>query len=128
MTSQRAALGSAPTTFGAEPLALTWKQQSGLIGVSIVNFILRILTLGIYHFWGKTEVRRRIWSAVRLNDEPLEYTGTGWELFVGFLVVFFLIFLPVSLGLTALVFAFGPGSPVVVAAQILLYVVFFLFY
>ena len=86
MTTGRDAIATAPQRVGAEPLALAWKQQSGLIGLSIVNFILRILTLGIYHFWGKTEVRRRIWSAVRLNGEPLEYTGTGKELFIGFLV------------------------------------------
>src|SRR5262249_60228612 len=102
--------GAAATGAGGEPLALTWKEQPGLIGLSFVNFVLRILTLGIYHFWGKTEVRRRIWSAVRLNGEPLEYTGTGKELFLGFLVVLFLIFLPLGLTWTAVYFAFRPQS------------------
>jgi uncharacterized membrane protein YjgN (DUF898 family) len=110
---------------GGEPLALTWKQQSGLIGLSIVNFFLRILTLGIYHFWGQTEVRRRIWSAVRLNDEPLEYTGTGKELFLGFLVVLFGIFLPAVLAVVAVQFAFGPNSLEAQLFIILLYVGFF---
>ena len=65
-----------------------------LPGLSILNGVLRILTLGVYHFWGKTEVRQRIWSAVRIDGEPLDYRGTGGELFRGFLIVFFLILLP----------------------------------
>jgi uncharacterized membrane protein YjgN (DUF898 family) len=125
MPIERTAVAATSTSFGGEPLALTWKQQSGLIGLSIVNFILRILTLGIYHFWGKTEVRRRIWSAVRLNGEPLEYTGTGRELLLGFLVVFFAIFLPVTLIAGALVLAFGPESRVLPAFQLLMYIGFF---
>lgn len=123
MPNERTA--TAPTRFGGEPLALTWKQQSGLIGLSIVNFILRVLTLGIYHFWGKTEVRRRIWSAIRLNREPLEYTGTGKELFIGFLVVFFGLFLPVTLIAFALVLTFGPQSRALASFQLLAYVAFF---
>jgi uncharacterized membrane protein YjgN (DUF898 family) len=95
---------------GGEPLALTWRQQSGLIGLSIINFILRVLTLGIHHFWGKTEVRRRIWSSVRLNGEPLEYTGTGGELFIGFLVAVVVLVVPVLVGTFAIVFLFGPDS------------------
>lgn len=125
MPNDRTPFATAPTSFGGEPLALAWKQQSGFIGISIVNFILRILTLGIYHFWGKTEVRRRIWSAVRLNGEPLEYTGTGWELFLGFLVVFFGLFVPFTLLMVALLFAFGPESPALAIFQVLLYVFFF---
>jgi uncharacterized membrane protein YjgN (DUF898 family) len=110
---------------GGEPLALTWKQQSGLIGLSIVNFLLRIVTLGIYHFWGKTEVRRRIWSAIRLNGEPLEYTGTGKELFLGFLVVLAVVFLPLMLGVLAVTFIFGPDSLAAALFQTLIYVAAF---
>ena len=110
MTTGGAAVGTATARYGAERVALTWMQQSGLIGLSIVNFLLRIVTLGIYHFWGKTEVRRRIWSAVRLNGEPLEYTGTGKELFLGFLVVLAVVFLPITLGVFAVTVVFGPNS------------------
>jgi uncharacterized membrane protein YjgN (DUF898 family) len=119
------AVGTAATRYGAEPVALTWMQQSGLIGLSIVNFLLRIVTLGIYHFWGKTEVRRRIWSAVRVNGEPLEYTGTGKELFLGFLVVLAVVFLPVALGVFAVTVAFGPNSVATGLFQLLIYVALF---
>lgn len=77
---------------------LSWVHPpGGFAGLSFLNGVLRILTLGVYHFWGKTEVRQRIWSAVRINGEPLEYRGTGGELLRGFLVVFFLILLPMLL-------------------------------
>ena len=125
MATGRNAVGTATASYGAEPLALTWKQQSGLIGLSIVNFLLRIVTLGIYHFWGKTEVRRRIWSAVRLNGEPLEYTGTGKELFLGFLVVLFGVFLPFLLVGLLLVYVLGPQSRLLPAFQLLAYIVIF---
>jgi uncharacterized membrane protein YjgN (DUF898 family) len=125
MATGKDAVGTATARHGAEPVALSWMQQSGLIGLSIVNFLLRIVTLGIYHFWGKTEVRRRIWSAVRLNGEPLEYTGTGKELFLGFLVVLAVVFLPITLGVFAITVAFGPNSPATALFQILIYVALF---
>jgi uncharacterized membrane protein YjgN (DUF898 family) len=119
------AYGAAPVSYGAEPLALTWKRQPGLIKLSLINYVLRVLTLGIHHFWGKTEVRRRIWSSVRLNGEPLQYTGTGKELFIGFLVVIAAVVLPVTLISVALVFLLGPQSPWLGLFQILLYVALF---
>jgi uncharacterized membrane protein YjgN (DUF898 family) len=77
---------------------IAWVQPpAGFLGLSLLNGLLRILTLGVYHFWGKTEVRQRIWSAVRIDGEPLEYRGTGGELFRGFLIVFFLVLLPLGL-------------------------------
>jgi uncharacterized membrane protein YjgN (DUF898 family) len=108
-----------------EAVKLSWSQPDGLIGLSFANYFLRIITLGVYHFWGRTEVRRRIWSAVRLNGEPLAYTGTGKELFLGFLMVFGVVLLPMTLVMFAAVFAFGPQSGWTKAAQTLVYVIFF---
>ncbi len=110
-----------------EGLRLSWVQPRGLVRLSAVNFVLRILTLGFYNFWGKTEVRKRIWSAVRIDGEPLHYSGTGKELFLGFLIVFFLIVLPILLLSVTVAVAFSPESGVFDAYQVALYaVVFFL--
>src|SRR5262245_42514650 len=77
---------------------ISWVHPpGGFAGLSMLNGVLRVLTLGIYHFWGKTEVRQRIWSAVRINGEPLEYRGTGGDLLRGFLIVFLVILLPMLL-------------------------------
>jgi hypothetical protein len=82
---------------GVSAPRISWvNPPGGFAGLSILNGVLRILTLGVYHFWGKTEVRQRIWSAVRIDGEPLEYRGTGGELLRGFLVVFCLILLPMG--------------------------------
>lgn len=92
------------------PLRLTWLHPTGLVGLSFVNFLLRVLTLGIYGFWAKTEVRKRLWSAIRIEGEPLQYTGTGKELFLGFLVAFGVVVLPIMLVSIAVNLAFGPDS------------------
>ncbi len=101
-TGAGASAGEHDTMPPGEELTLSWRDpHGGLLKLSIFNFTLRILTLGIYHFWGKTEVRKRIWSSMRLQGEPFEYTGTGWEMFKGFVVVFLLVLLPLAL------FSFG---------------------
>ena len=93
----------------AAPLTIAWSPPpKGFLGVSLLNGLLRVLTLGVYHFWGKTEVRQRIWSAIRLNGEPLEYRGTGGELCRGFLVVFTLVLVP--LGVASLLVAIFAGT------------------
>jgi uncharacterized membrane protein YjgN (DUF898 family) len=92
-----AASAASPTPAASIPHISWVHPPGGFAGLSLLNGVLRILTLGVYHFWGKTEVRQRIWSAVRIDGEPLEYRGTGGELLRGFLVVFFLILLPMGL-------------------------------
>jgi uncharacterized membrane protein YjgN (DUF898 family) len=64
------------------------------LGLSLKNGLLNLITLTLYRFWGKTEVRRRLWSSIHLNDEAFEYTGRGKELFLGFLFALALIGLP----------------------------------
>ncbi len=55
--------------------------------LKLQNTLLTILTLGIYHFWGKARVRGYLWQETKFFGEPLEYTGTGKELFISFLIV-----------------------------------------
>lgn len=111
----------------SEPVRLSWTYPPGMAGLSVINFLLKIVTLGIYGFWGKTEVRRRIWSGIRLNGEPLHYTGTGKELFIGFLIVMGAVMLPFFAVTLIAVLAFGPQSPLLQAVNIALYgVLFFL--
>jgi uncharacterized membrane protein YjgN (DUF898 family) len=76
--------------------------------LSLKNGLLNIVTLTLYRFWGKTEVRRRVWAATTLNDEAFEYTGRGVELFLGFLFALLLIGLPFLLTVF-IAQLFGPG-------------------
>jgi uncharacterized membrane protein YjgN (DUF898 family) len=108
-TAGPAAPQASPQPAGAAvPVAIAWSGDPwSLAGLSFLNFFLTVVTGGIYSFWGRTEVRRRIWSSVRLDGEPLEYTGTGKELFLGFLIGMAVVILPIFLISIGLVVAFG---------------------
>jgi uncharacterized membrane protein YjgN (DUF898 family) len=66
-----------------------------IIWLVIKNLLLTIVTLGFYRFWARTNVRRYLWEKMHVFGSPLEYTGTGKELFLGFLIVAFGFFVPV---------------------------------
>ena len=66
----------------------------------IINILLGIITLGIFRFWGKTRIRKYIWSRASFRGERFEYSGTGLELFLGFLFAF-VIFGPPFIGFYA---------------------------
>lgn len=57
--------------------------------------ILNLITLFFYRFWGRTRVRQYLWGRTSFLGDRIVYTGSGKELFIGFLVVFFLIVLPI---------------------------------
>lgn len=94
---------SAPATIKLEHVP---SKFSGLWLTFISTVVLSILTLTIYRFWGVTKIRAQLWSRVTLLGDPFEYTGNGWELFIGFVKVVFLFILPVTLVISALNFAF----------------------
>lgn len=81
-----------------------------MIRLSLRNLLLNILTLSLWRFWGKTLVRRTLWSGTTAWGDPAEYTGTGRELFVGFLVIVFAVFLPISIALGAAQLALETGQ------------------
>lgn len=88
--------GAPPAAAGGKALQFDGRWTE-LLPIVLVNLLLTIITIGIFRFWARTRVRRYLWSRARLYGEPLEYTGTGLELFVGFVVVFFVVLLPLTL-------------------------------
>lgn len=62
-----------------------------VVGIILTNTLLGIVSLGVYRFWGKTRLRRYLWSRVSFDGEPLEYLGTPRELLIGFLIVLLVI-------------------------------------
>lgn len=91
---------NAPASMPAvEPAGETLKFSTTIIPgefllLSLKNGLLNLITLTLYRFWGKTEVRQRVWRGVRLNNEAFEYTGRGMELFIGFLLALLVLGLP----------------------------------
>jgi uncharacterized membrane protein YjgN (DUF898 family) len=81
----------------------TWQEY---LPIALTNFLLTVVTLGIYRFWAKARERRYLWSRTHFIDDSFEWTGTGKEMFIGFLMVM-AVLLPalmiINLGVQALV-------------------------
>ncbi|MES2987079.1 MAG: YjgN family protein [Pseudomonadota bacterium] len=64
--------------------------------IAFTNLLLTIVTLGVYSFWAKTRERQYLWANTRFIDDRLEWTGTGLELFIGYIIAFLVIVLPLG--------------------------------
>ncbi|MFJ5538249.1 DUF898 family protein [Vreelandella titanicae] len=93
----------------SEPKSVAARQEPDSLSLFFLVFktgLLTILTLGIYRFWQTTRIRQYLWGSTSANDSALEYTGTGLEKFIGFLIA--LVILALYLGvLQMLLFYFG---------------------
>lgn len=67
-----------------------------MVPIILVNLVLTIVTLGIFRFWGRTRVRRYVWSSTRFMGDSFEYTGKGLELFIGFVIILVTVLLPMG--------------------------------
>jgi uncharacterized membrane protein YjgN (DUF898 family) len=83
--------GHAPS--GAFRFTGTWREYAP---IAFSNLLLIIVTLGTYRFWARARDRRYLWSRTEFIDDTLEWTGTGGEMFKGFLIVM-AVFLPLVL-------------------------------
>ena len=68
-----------------------------LVRRHLINVGLMILTLGLYRFWAITIMRQVLWRRIRFAGQPLEYSGDGLEIFLGFVRVFLIILLPLGI-------------------------------
>jgi uncharacterized membrane protein YjgN (DUF898 family) len=85
--------------------------------------VLLAVTLGIYRFWLATDVRRFLWSNTEVAGESLEYTGTPYELLIGFLIALALL-VPLYVALALAALSAGPVGAV--ASALSFPVLFFL--
>ena len=71
----------------AQEAAITYDAKvRRLFGMGLTIAFLSLITLGFYRFWGKTQIRRYLASRISIMGSRFEYTGTGKELFLGFLI------------------------------------------
>lgn len=80
-------------------------EGGALFGLALKTGLLTLITLGIYRFWAKTRIRRYMWSATAPGGAPFEYTGTGLEKFLGFLIA--VVVLALYLGVVQLLLFFA---------------------
>src|SRR4028119_1352775 len=95
-----------------------WRE---FLPIALTNLLLTVVTLGIYRFWATARERRYLWSRTRFIDDHLEWTGTGKEMFIGFLIVM-AVLLPILLffqfGFTAMIFRGEEAAAFLIAAAI----------
>jgi uncharacterized membrane protein YjgN (DUF898 family) len=72
----------------------TWRDY---LPIAASNFFLTIVTLSVYRSWAKARERRYLWSHTIFIDDRLEWTGTGKEMFIGFLFAMLVGALPLFL-------------------------------
>lgn len=66
--------------------ASAFGRRSALLGAALRWSLMTAGTLGVYGFWMRTRIRRRLWSSVSLGGVPFEYTGTPVEKLAGFAI------------------------------------------
>ena len=82
------ALVSAPPAGGPTVHRLGFHGNGGNLFLLILkNLFLTVITLGVYAAWARTARRKYIWANTDISGQRLVYTGTGLELFKGYLKV-----------------------------------------
>lgn len=90
-TIERRESGAAPWGSTAPSDVRIVPREAPLAGIVAKGTLFTLLTLGFYRFWYKTRLRRYYWSNTTLLGDGFEYTGTGKELFIGFLIALAII-------------------------------------
>ena len=106
------------------------KDGPSLFWLALKTSCLTVLTLGFYRFWMIARLRRHYWNAIRIQGDPLEYTGTGIEKILGFLVAIIILAVYlglVNLGLTFIGMSYFDGNPFALNISILAAVPLFFF-
>src|SRR5215475_6223467 len=81
-----------------------------VLGLAFKNIFLTLVTLSLYRFWARTSMRKRVWSRIWIMGDPLEYTGSPWELLRGFLIGLPCFFLPAIFVSYIAPLMFEPGT------------------
>lgn len=62
-----------------------------LFKIQLVNIILTTITLGLYYPWAKARTLQYFYGNTVFNEQPFVFTGTGSEMFKGFIKAFLLL-------------------------------------
>ena len=63
-------------------------KGSEFFGVVVVNWLLTVITLGLYYPWAKERTLKYLYANTYLENDRFQFSGTGKEMFVGFIKVF----------------------------------------
>ena len=79
-------------------------KGTAYFGIIIINWLLTVLTLGIYYPWAKEKKLKYLYGETTLNGSPFEFHGTGKEMFMGFIKALgiFIVLYGILLGFLAM--------------------------
>src|SRR5688572_32680873 len=63
-------------------------KGSELFGIQLPNWVLTVITFGIYYPWAKAEKLKYLYQKTELAGSRFKFHGTGKEMFKGFLKAF----------------------------------------
>jgi hypothetical protein len=70
-----------------QPVPVVFTGTRGELGGTLLRgYALLIPTIGLYRFWLTTWKRRFYWANTEIDGDPLEYTGSAFQLLLGFLM------------------------------------------
>jgi len=90
-----------------------------LFKIQLVNLILQIFTLGLYYPWAKANTLQYLYSHTTLQDHPFAFTGTGKQMFKGFIKAMILFALIIIVYLIIL-YNWGPVPGILILYVLLL--------
>ncbi len=79
-------------------------EGSKFFGIVVINFLLTLITLGLYYPWAKARTRQYLWSETEFEGSPFTFHGTGREMFRGFIIAYGIL---VAMVLLSAVIPFG---------------------
>jgi len=82
-----AALSSQAPLTPPQAAPMSFSGRGGeFLKMLVAGSLFQIPTFGFYRFWLITRLRRHLWANTQVDGESFEYTGTGKELLIGFLI------------------------------------------
>lgn len=67
-------------------------EGSSFFGISLINGLLTIITLGLYRPWAITSIRKFLWENTGAYGSGFKYHGKGIEIFRGYVIIFVVLF------------------------------------
>lgn len=72
-------------------------KGSEFFSIIIVNWLLTLVTLGLYYPWARAKKLRYMYGNTALNNERFHFAGTGKEMFKGFIkiILFYIVLMAI---------------------------------
>jgi uncharacterized membrane protein YjgN (DUF898 family) len=102
------------------PLSFNGKGST-YFGIVIVNWLLTVITLGIYYPWAKAKQLKYMYGSTVFDNDQFMFQGTGKEMFIGMLKTLLITLIFMAVYLTCIL------NDEIVLGLILLYLMLFAF-